>query len=53
MREKVYGRYRRWDSSEVNEGIERANRFMGMVKWVLGCNERETDVGMDMEDRFG
>ena len=27
MREKVYGRYRRWDSSEMSERIEGENGF--------------------------
>ena len=27
MRERVYGRYRRWDSGETSERIERENGF--------------------------
>ena len=30
MRERVYGRYRRWDSGETSERIER--------KWVWCCS---------------
>ena len=34
MRERACGRNGRWDNGEMNEGIERENGFMCMVKWV-------------------